>query len=421
MEFFFPDSQDQINLQYDFLTEDYPIHRVRQRDDLYAHEALKVVPYDGILISKAIVDGGTYGGAKYTIAQKQRIYRLGAHQFFRANDEKKPLYIMGDCGAFTYADEEHPPYTVEEVIDFYEGLGLDRGVSMDHIVFGYLNEKNRNAGAEVDPEWIRRRELTIELAAEFLRRVKKRKCGFEPVGVAHGWDPKSYQKSVRELQRIGFTRISIGGMVPLKTNDIREVVQAIASVRKDTTQFHLLGITRTDFAKEFTSSGVTSLDSTSPFRQSFMDATDNFHTAERTFIALRVPQVDGNATMKRQIRAGLLDQRLALKAERHCLETLRAFDAGSASVEDAVSALREYEILYDSKKDRSDLYRQTLEAAPWKSCGCGICGAVGVEVIMFRGSERNKRRGFHNLAVFHQTLNKQRRIPKARTLKKANR
>jgi hypothetical protein len=82
-------------------------------------------------------------------------------------------------------------------------------------------------------------------------------------------------------------------MVPLKTNDIREVVQAIASVRKDTTQFHLLGITRTDFAKEFTSSGVTSLDSTSPFRQSFMDATDNFHTAERTFIALRVPQVDG--------------------------------------------------------------------------------------------------------------------------------
>lgn len=39
MEFFFPDSQDQINLQYDFLTEDYPIHRVRQRDDLYAHEA----------------------------------------------------------------------------------------------------------------------------------------------------------------------------------------------------------------------------------------------------------------------------------------------------------------------------------------------------------------------------------------------
>jgi hypothetical protein len=29
---------------------------------------------------------------------------------------------------------------------------------------------------------------------------------------------------------------------------------------------------------------------------------------------------------------------------------------------------------------------------------------VGVEVIIFRGSERNKRRGFHNLAVFRDRM-----------------
>jgi hypothetical protein len=31
---------------------------------------------------------------------------------------------------------------------------------------------------------------------------------------------------------------------------------------------------------------------------------------------------------------------------------------------------------------------------------------VGVEVIIFRASNRNKRRGFHNLGVYHKHLQK---------------
>ena len=38
-------------------------HRVRQRDDHYAHEALTNVPYEGILVSKAMVDGTARGPA----------------------------------------------------------------------------------------------------------------------------------------------------------------------------------------------------------------------------------------------------------------------------------------------------------------------------------------------------------------------
>ena len=40
----------------------------------------------------------------------------------------KNLQIMGDCGAFTYADQQEPPYSVDEVINFYEGLNLDFGL-----------------------------------------------------------------------------------------------------------------------------------------------------------------------------------------------------------------------------------------------------------------------------------------------------
>ena len=405
MEFFFPDSQDQVSPFFDFLAEEHPLHRVRQRDDLYGHEALAVRPYDGILISKSIVDGSGSGTGKYTMAQQQRIYRLGAHRFFRADTEAVNLPIMGDCGAFNYAQEPEPPFSVEEVADFYEGIGLDRGISVDHIVFGYLSPAKKAKGVEPDPEWVRRRELTISLADDFISLVRQRREPFEPVGVAHGWDPASYQLSIEELQAMGYRRIALGGLVPLKTTDLVEVVAAASDIRLPDTQFHLLGVTRTEHIPEFARYGVTSFDSTSPFRQAFMDDRDNYYTFDRTYVALRIPQVDGNPSMKKRVAAGELDQKAALGAEKRCLTTLRAFDSGRALVDEAVDALRSYEIMYDTKgNDRSDDYRETLEASPWKSCACGICDTVGIEVALFRGSERNNRRGFHHLTVFRHRL-----------------
>ena len=339
------------------------------------------------------------------MAQQQRIYRLGAHRFFRADSPAGRLPIMGDCGAFAYAEEVEPPYSVKEVIDFYQGIGLDRGVSVDHIIFGYLSETKKAKGAQADPDWLRRRQLTIDLAADFLRSVQDRDNPFEPVGVAHGWDPESYQRSVKELQGMGYTRIALGGLVPLRTNDLMDVVAAASDVRDSSTQFHLLGVTRTECIPAFVGFGVTSFDSTSPFRQAFMDDRDNYYTVDRSYIALRVPQVDGNTAMKRRVQAGHLDQRTALQLERHCLNLLRSFDKGSTGVDEVVDALRSYERLHDTKgTDRSDLYRETLEAAPWKECQCGVCDRVGIEVALFRGSERNKRRGFHNLTAFRSRL-----------------
>ena len=49
---------------------------------------------------------------------------------------------------------------------------------------------------------------------------------------------------------------------------------------------------------------------------------------------------------------------------------------------------------------------RTLQDRPWKRCDCAICRDVGVEVIIFRGSNRNKRRGFHNLGVYHRHLHR---------------
>jgi hypothetical protein len=409
MQFFFPDSQDQIDPSFDFRTEQRSIYRVRQRDDRYAHEALRRAPFDGFLVSKAIVDGLPGAAGKYTIAQRNRLYRVGIREFFRLDSRHEPrLATMGDCGAFTYVREDEPPYTPDEVIDFYDDCGFDLGISIDHVILGYDPAADRDKEHPERDRWQRRQELTLELASTFRARCRARKVEFEALGVAQGWSPASYASAVRNLQRMGYRRIAIGGMVPLKTNEILACMKSIDKVRRDDVQLHLLGITRCEHVALFANCGVTSFDSTSPFRQSFKDDSDNYYLLNRTYTALRVPQVDGNPKLRGRIRAGQVRQDTAIALERKCLSALRRFDAGQLKAASALEALLAYEEFCDQgRKDRSDAYRETLEDRPWHRCKCGICEKVGIDVALFRGAERNKRRGFHNLYVFNQRLRRE--------------
>jgi hypothetical protein len=394
VKFYFPDSQDLVSPTYDFLQDEYSPFRVRQRDDRYAHEVLSSAPYHGILVSKSIVDGSVKGAGKYTSAQRARLYRLGVKRFFRLSDG---IEALGDNGAFNYADELVPPVSVSETLDFYEGCGFTSGISVDHIIFGYEPDHDFDA---VDPAWAERRLLTLRLAEEFIGQIVDQKMDVEPVGAAQGWSPASYADSVRQLQDMGYQRIALGGMVPLKTVDIMDCLLAIEQVRQPGTELHLLGITRIASMVAFADHGVTSFDSTSAFRQAFMDDRDNFHTMDDSFVALRVPQVDGNPTLRRGILSGRISQKDAVQLERACLKALRNFDGSQTSRVTALSALSEYEILCQTaKKPYIAEYERTLLAAPWSSCECTLCRELGIEIAIFRGTERNKRRGFHNLSV----------------------
>jgi hypothetical protein len=394
MRFFFPDSQDQVSPSYDFVAEEYSPYRVRQRDDLYAHEVLTQAPYDGMLVSKAIVDGSVNGAGKYSEAQRSRLYRYGVQRFFRL-----PVGVeaLGDCGAFNYVNESEPPYTVAEVVDFYEGCGFDSGVSVDHVVLAY----DRKIGlADAPDEWSQRRLISLRYAEEFLAACEARGRPFEPVGAAQGWDPTSYADSVRLLQGMGYRRIALGGMVPLKTRDILDSLAAVSAVRRTDVSLHLLGVARVTAMHEFRAFGVDSFDSTSPFRQAFMDDRDNYYSTRGHYTAIRIPQVDANAALKRRILSGEIDQRTAVLAESACLAAVRAVTKKRPTVDAALEALAAYESLLALKKTYIPEYERTLEDRPWAACRCQVCRDYGVEIAIFRGTERNKRRGFHNLSVF---------------------
>ena len=158
---------------------------------------------------------------------------------------------------------------------------------------------------------------------------------------------------------------------------------------------------------EFHSYGVRSFDSTSAFRQAFKDDRDNYHTVGRTYTAIRVPQVDGNPKLRARIQAGRIVQQHAIQFEKECLDALRGYDTGHVKIEKVIDVLQAYSEIFDSRKDYRNAYYETLADAPWKKCRCGICAKVGIDVVIFRGSERNKRRGFHNIYVFRQRLDRE--------------
>lgn len=404
MKFFFPDSQDFVDGTFDFESETRSEVRVRQRDDQYAHEIFSAPPYDGILVSKAVVDGIGGGSGKYSAAQRQRFLRVGVREYFRLVN--RPLATMGDCGAFTYVKEARPPYTPTQVADFYEDCGFDYGLSVDHVILSYRADlDDQLTGIDMVPaDWRSRQNITLELAEEFLNYCARKQYRFTPIGVAQGWSPASYTHAVAVLQRLGYRYIAFGGFVPLKTPDILACLNAVSAVRNETTEFHLLGITRCENVAAFEGFGVVSFDSTSPLRKAFKDDKNNYYAPERTYTALRVPQIDANPELLRRITAGKVKQEIARTLEQRCLETLTRFDRGEATIEESLACLSEYEHVFNGETDHTEAYRRVLEDRPWKQCDCEICQRLGIHVIIFRGAERNRRRGFHNLYVFNQQL-----------------
>lgn len=409
MKFFLPDSQDLVDPTFDFERERRSPTRQRQTDDLYAHEVFSTPAFDGFLVSKGIVDGFGTIGSRYTLAQRHRLMRRGAPGFFRVDRAPHPLKIMGDCGAFTYVHEEEPPYTVDELMEFYENSRFDYGISLDHVILEFDRGADApGAGNEAVEARIRDRQLlTLELADEFLRKHRAGRFCFEPMGVAQGWSPKSYATSVKALQMMGYDYIALGGMVPLKTPDIRLCLEAINAVRSPGTRLHLLGVTRTEHLPEFSRLGIASFDSTSPLRQAFKDGRDNYYTDDFKYTAIRIPQIEGNPKLQKKISSGQVSQEHARKLEQGCLEAMRLLETGQRTVRQVVELLMEYEQLYDSEKARKNHapdYEKTLTDAPWRRCPCEVCKSLKHHVIIFRGAERNRRRGFHNVWTFYRQL-----------------
>jgi hypothetical protein len=425
MKFLYSDTQDYVDPGYDFIEDRNAPGRKRYWDDMYAHEIMSHAPYDGLLVSMSAIrqaEGVVASKVRYTTAEEQRFLRNGARKFLRYGGPKfSKAMIMGDCGAFAYVDHELPAYAPSEVVDFYDEAEFTHGVSPDHIIFDC--DLTNPPSTSIEFATIDRYEITLENALKFYKLTQKQDFPFEPMGAVQGWSPKSMAASAKKLVKMGYKYLAIGGLVPLKVTAIHEVLMHIRKQVPMDINIHLLGFAKADYIHQFLDYGITSFDSTSPFIKAFKDQKTNYYLPKKDggidyYAAIRIPQAIENARLVRGMKKGLFDPVVLLKKEKIALESVRSLDAGKISGDTVLHAVMDYhqfllrgegDTLENQDKDLKKtelLVSRTIKDMPWKHCDCDICHKVGVEVIIFRSSNRNKRRGFHNLHVYHQHLQK---------------
>ena len=399
MKFFFADNLDQIDPGFNFESDEFSPDRRVQRDDVYPHEYFDIPPYDGILVSRSILGDRSRTG-KYTTAQSMRFKREGAGAFLRYYPSSGGA-IMGDCGAFSYAREDVPPYSTPELVEYYAECGFTHGVSIDHVILGYTERSYMSSF--VPPDWQRRYDLTLKLAEEFLRYCQSHNAPFQPIGVAQGWSPESYREATRQLAAMGYDYVGIGGLVPLAARQIHRVLEAVREVVPPVVRLHLFGFTKVHNLAEFVQYGIESFDSTSPMIRAFKDQWSNYLLGNQWYCAIRVPSADENRRFKEQILAGIKNQQHLRDLEKAALTALRLYAVRQIDIERALDLVVKYGLEFSTRVP-VERYRAALMDRPWEKCQCRICQESGIEVMVFRGSNRNRRRGFHNLWEFHRQL-----------------
>jgi hypothetical protein len=381
LRYFIPEWDDLVDPDYDFTNETHSGGTGDWANEVYAHQMYPEPNYDGILVSKVV--------AEKTQKKAQRINALGTHRYVRVPRE---FPIMGDCGAFGYIMQEVPPYSTAEILDYYTRLDFDYGVSIDHLIV-------TATGAQRDFRY----ELTINNADEFLREHKKLGLKWSPIGAVQGWDPASYAKAAKQYVDMGYTYIALGGLVRTNTKEVLRILEEVHQVVPDHVAMHLFGLARMEALPEFARLGVRSVDSASFLRRAWLGTGQNYLAMDGTmYAAIRIPRPEGSFRAKRMISEGRADLATIERLAQACWEAVLDYDKGQRGIEETLDILEEYDkLITENRNDTRPLLRLMLEAAPWKTCPCAICQKDGIQVAIFQGNNRNRRRGFHNTYVFY--------------------
>lgn len=401
MKYFIPEWDDRVDPKYNFVMDLHSNEHDADpiKNDVYIWDifGLKKVPIDGVLVSRMAM---MRNKSKY-----KKILGAGIHNVLRL---PKSFEIMGDCGAWGYIDQDEPPFKPSETLNYYIKSGFTCGVSIDHLIV----PAHKN---QYEKRW----KITLENAREMFELWQSKDeylRSIRIIGVAQGWDVDSYRRAVRELLKVGYDYIGLGGLArtPTGLNGKKDETKTLVNVIKgvwlevkkqmDETKrkvdIHIFGAARPQIIPDFMKYGVTSFDSASFLRRAWLSAQNNYHAVDgRGYSAIRIPQAERSPRVK-----GISNLEELAKLERTAMESMRLYDQGKIPIDEVMKTVLEYDRAIGERPELEKYYRETLTDMPWKKCPCAICKNVGVEVIIFRGNNRNRRRGFHNTLIFYRKL-----------------
>jgi hypothetical protein len=329
------------------------------------------------------------------------------------------LLLFGDCGAFSYAAEDKPPFMPEEAARLYHRLGFDAGASVDHIPLSEIvveDEKGALVRRELTKDERRQRmRLTARNAELFLAARRRHRYRFVPFGVIQGLDVKSYVKYVHDYIDMGYQHIALGGLVPKADSEIlsiccavRAAIQSRTRTERENVWLHLFGILRPKIQSVFRLLGVSSFDSASYLRKAWLRSDQNYLAPDGNgwYTAIRVPISSSKRMRESAEQKGISEDELR-GMETRCLEALSNFDGSRKTHREVVDAVNAYGPLLERRGDDNhfiEKHEALLIARPWEKCRCQVCRDMKIDVAVFRGAGRNKRRGFHNTWVLYHKI-----------------
>jgi hypothetical protein len=411
--YFLPDWDDFLDVDFDFENDQFS-----SRDRATRHEEHSITLMrprrlcDGVLVSLA-QHLGSKGMLKHVgLAAQDALAPHSVREHFKLRADQ---WALGDCGAFSYVTEEQPTISVEQAVSLYDLYEFDLGASVDHIPAPEIvtpKGKTQLTAAEQQA----RIRLTRDNAERFITLHRARAARFLPVGVVQGVKPRDYAGQIGDYMDMGYQYLALGGLVPRLDADVKAIVEAVhAAVQQLPTRpwVHLMGIFRPTLQPYFRELGLGSFDSATYFRKAWLRSDQNYLGVDgRWYAAIRVPPLSDPRTRRRLQSSGVPETGLQ-HLEKAALGTLRAYDRGERSVDKALHAVLEYDRLLSRTEEYdatlATAYRKTLEAKLWRACPCAMCQALGIEIAIFRGINRNKRRGAHNtLQLFEKVRSKMR-------------
>lgn len=408
LSYFLPDWDDLLDRNYDFTTDEFSGPK-EVRDEIHCSRLMAPTRIsDGILVSLA-QSRESKGPLKFVGGLEPRTLRPLNLRTHYGLDHNQSLF--GDCGAFSYVNEDRPPLTTEYAVSMYELYDFDYGASIDHIPVPSIRT---DAGIIPLSQCKRRQrvDITVENAQAFIDEAKRRKAGFTPVGTVQGLNPSQYARNALAYAEMGYERIALGGLVPLRDPAIREIVSAVTTALRDNRRqpgIHLFGVFRPDLQSFFRECGISSFDSATYFRKAWLRSGQNYLACNGAwYAAIRVPMTRDGRTLKQLLATSELSQSELEALEARALIALHEYDRGKLSKSAALDAVMTYDAhLVRSSEEMSAMrqaYDRTLSDRPWDQCDCPMCVDAGINTLIFRGSNRNKRRGTHNTLQLYEAV-----------------
>ena len=185
----------------------------------------------------------------------ERIKQQKVHNYLEFNG-----VVAIDSGGFLFMKHKEVPISPEELVEMYEEWKPNFAVSLDHPIFPTL------------PENVVKKRQRISL--ENLKTMIEIKKGSNPtlIPVIHGYDKRSLEWYIHELERIGeFDIYGIGSLVPLAKGvkggkgGLYKAIDVIMSIKKliPDRKLHVFGVGSSLTMHMMFLSGADSIDSSS--------------------------------------------------------------------------------------------------------------------------------------------------------------